>query len=79
MTDIIAIITSGLLYGSIYGLVAIGMTLVILGLMTVYQLTVVQTGTGIPDFVLWLSSETTLEFLPNNLLVFVPRAVQAQP
>ena len=42
--------------------------------MTVYQLTVVQSGTGIPDFVLWLSSETTLEFLPNNLLVFVPLA-----
>ena len=55
-------------------IMTLGMTLVILGLMTVYQLTVVQTGTGIPDFVLWLSSETTLEFLPNNLLVFVPLA-----
>ena len=28
MTDIIAIIASGLVYGSIYGLVAIGMTLI---------------------------------------------------
>ena len=55
-------------------IMTLGMTLVILGLMTVYQLTVVQSGTGIPDFVLWLSSETTLEFLPNNLLVFVPLA-----
>jgi ribose transport system permease protein len=56
-------------------IMTLGMTLVILGLLTVYQLMVVQTGTEIPDFVLWLSSETTFEILPNNLLVFVPLAV----
>lgn len=56
-------------------IMTLGMTLVILGLLTVYQLAVVQTGTEIPDFVLWLSAETTLEILPHNLLVFVPLAV----
>ena len=55
-------------------IMTLGMTLVILGLLTVYQLMVVQTGTEIPDFILWLSSETTFEILPNNLIVFVPLA-----
>jgi ribose transport system permease protein len=56
-------------------IMTLGMTLVILGLLTVYQLAVVQTGTEIPDFILWLSAETTFEILPHNLLVFVPLAV----
>ena len=29
----------------------------------------------IPDPIIWLGSETTVEFLPNSLLVFVPLAI----
>jgi ribose transport system permease protein len=58
----------------------LGMSLVILGVMTVYQLAVVQTGTKVPDVLQWLGSETTkllpgdLIVLPNSLLVFIPLA-----
>ncbi len=53
-------------------IMTLGIGLVILGLMNVYQLMVVQAGTEIPAFVEWLGSGTTLSFLPNNLIVFVP-------
>lgn len=56
-------------------IMTLGIGLVILGLMNVYQLEVVQAGTTIPPFVEWLGSGTTLSFLPNNVLVFVPLAV----
>lgn len=56
-------------------IMTLGIGLVILGLMNVYQLMVVQAGTEIPDIIDWLGSGTTLPFLPNNLLVFVPLAV----
>ncbi len=55
-------------------IMTLGMSLVILGLMNVYQLAVVQAGTEIPEPILWLGSGTTFGFLPNNLLVFVPLA-----
>jgi ribose transport system permease protein len=42
--------------------------------MSVYQLAMVQSGVVVPDFIVWLGSETTLDFLSNNLLVFVPVA-----
>ena len=56
-------------------IMTLGLSLVILGVMTVYQLAVVQSGTLVPDFLQWLGSETTLLSLPNSLLVFVPLAI----
>jgi ribose transport system permease protein len=56
-------------------IMTLGIGLVILGLMNVYQLVVVQAGTEIPEIIEWLGSGTTLPFLPNNLLVFVPLAL----
>jgi ribose transport system permease protein len=53
-------------------IMTLGMSLVVLGLMAVYQLAMVQSGVVIPDVLQWLGSETTLGFLPNNLLLFVP-------
>ncbi len=55
-------------------IMTLGMGLVILGLTSVYQLAMVQTPVDVPDVIEWLGSETTLTFLPNNLLVFVPVA-----
>jgi ribose transport system permease protein len=54
-------------------IMTLGMGLVILGLTSVYQLAMVQ-APDVPDFIEWLGSETTLSFLPNNLLVYVPVA-----
>ncbi len=56
-------------------IMTLGMSLVVLGLMSVYQLLMVQSGVLIPDAIKWLGSEISLGFLPNNLLVFVPLAV----
>ena len=56
-------------------IMTLGLGLVILGLMNVYQLMVVTAGTTIPDVILWLGSGTTLGFLPNNLVVFIPVAL----
>lgn len=56
-------------------IMTLGLGLVILGLMNVYQLMVVTAGTTIPPIILWLGSGTTLPFLPNNLLLFVPLAL----
>ena len=56
-------------------IMTLGLSLVILGVMTVYQLAVVQSGTLVPDFLQWLGSETTLKALPNSLLLFVPLAI----
>jgi ribose transport system permease protein len=52
----------------------LGMGLVLLGLTSVYQLAMVQSPVDVPDFIEWLGSETTLTFLPNNLLVYLPVA-----
>lgn len=55
-------------------IMTLGIGLVILGLMNVYQLMVVQAGTNIPPIVDWLGSGTTLPWLPNNLFLFIPLA-----
>ena len=55
-------------------IMTLGMGLVILGLTSVYQLAMVQNPVDVPDAIEWLGSETTLGFLPNNLLVFIPIA-----
>lgn len=56
-------------------IMTLGLGLVILGLMNVYQIVVITNGTQVPDAIIWLGSGTTLPFLPNNLLVFVPLAL----
>lgn len=56
-------------------IMTLGLSLVILGVMTVYQLAVVRSGTRVPDFLQWLGSETTAQALPNSLLIFGPLAI----
>ncbi len=53
-------------------IMTLGMGLVVLGLVAVYQLAMVLSGVVIPDPILWLGAGTTLGFLPNNLVLFVP-------
>jgi ribose transport system permease protein len=56
-------------------IMTLGMSLVVLGLMSVYQLLMVQSGTLIPPQILWLGSGISFGFVPNNLVVFVPVAL----
>jgi ribose transport system permease protein len=55
-------------------IMTLGMSLVVLGLMSVYQLLMVRSGTLIPDPILWLGSGISLGFVPNSLVVFLPVA-----
>jgi ribose transport system permease protein len=55
-------------------IMTLGMSLVILGLMSVYQLAMVQQGVHIPEIIRSLGSGITLGFIPNSLVVFVPLA-----
>jgi ribose transport system permease protein len=55
-------------------IMTLGMSLVVLGLANVWQLQMVQTGTGVPDEFRWLGSGTFLGIIPHSLLVFVPLA-----
>jgi ribose transport system permease protein len=55
-------------------IMTLGMSLVILGLMSVYQLLMVRSGTLIPEQILWLGSGISFGFVPNSLVVFVPLA-----
>jgi ribose transport system permease protein len=55
-------------------IMTLGMSLVVLGLMSVYQLLMVRSGTLIPDPILWLGSGISFGFVPNSLVVFVPVA-----
>jgi ribose transport system permease protein len=56
-------------------IMTLGMSLVVLGLMSVYQLLMVQSGVLIPDAIQWLGSGISLGFVPNNIVVFVPVAI----
>ena len=56
-------------------IMTLGMSLVVLGLMSVYQLLMVRSGTLIPDPIQWLGSGISFGFVPNNLVVFVPVAL----
>lgn len=56
-------------------IMTLGMSLVVLGLMSVYQLAMVQAGTRIPAEIQWLGSGISFGFVPNSLVVFVPIAV----
>jgi ribose transport system permease protein len=55
-------------------IMTLGMSLVVLGLMSVYQLLMVRSGTLIPDPILWLGSGISFGFVPNSLVVFIPVA-----
>jgi ribose transport system permease protein len=56
-------------------IMTLGMSLVVLGLMSVYQLLMVRSGTLIPEAILWLGSGISFGFVPNSLVVFVPIAL----
>jgi ribose transport system permease protein len=55
-------------------IMTLGMSLVVLGLANVWQLVMVQTGSGVHEVIRWLGSGTQFEIVPNALLVFVPVA-----
>ena len=55
-------------------IMTLGMSLVVLGLMNVYQLAMVQAGVRIPQVVQDVGSGMT-SGIPNNLVVFVPLAL----
>ena len=56
-------------------IMSLGMGLVVLGLANVWQLVMVQTGSGVPAVLRTLGSGTTLTILPNSLLIFIPLAL----
>ncbi len=53
-------------------IMTLGMSFVVLGLSNVWQLQMVQTGSGVPDSLRWIGSSTLAQVVPYNLLVFVP-------
>ncbi|HEX5395685.1 MAG TPA: ABC transporter permease [Candidatus Limnocylindria bacterium] len=55
-------------------IMTLGMGLVVLGFANVWQLVMVQTGSGVPPFLRWIGSETFFG-IPLSLLVFVPLAL----
>jgi len=55
-------------------IMTLGMSLVVLGFANVWQLQMVQTGTGVPGEFRWLGSGMVLGILPNSLLIFIPLA-----
>lgn len=56
-------------------IMTLGMSLVVLGLVAVYQLAMVLAGVVIPGPLLWLGSETTAGFIPNSIVLFIPLAI----
>src|SRR4029079_165954 len=55
-------------------IMTLGMSLVVLGLANVWQLVMVQTGSGVPAPLRTLGSGMQLTILPNSLAGFVPAA-----
>ncbi len=55
-------------------IMTLGMGLVVLGLLTVYQRIIISSGTRVPDEILWLGARTSFGSIPNSLLVFIPLA-----
>jgi ribose transport system permease protein len=55
-------------------IMTLGVSLVVLGLMNVYQLAMVQAGVRLPQVIVDLGSGVSLGFIPNSLLIFVPLA-----
>jgi ribose transport system permease protein len=55
-------------------IMTLGMTLVVFGLANVWQLLMVQTGSGVPQEFVWLGAGRTFGVVPNSLLLFAPLA-----
>jgi ribose transport system permease protein len=55
-------------------IMTLGMSLIVLGLMTVYQLRMVASGSLIPEPIAVLGGGTSFGFFTNSLLLFVPLA-----
>jgi ribose transport system permease protein len=55
-------------------IMTLGISLVVLGLLNVYQLAMVRAGVVLPVVIDSIGSGTTAELLPHNLIVFVPIA-----
>ncbi len=55
-------------------IMTLGMSLVVLGLLTVYQRIVIGSGTRVPDELLWLGARTSFGWIPNSLIIFIPLA-----
>ena len=53
-------------------IMTLGMSFIVLGLVAVYQLAMVLSGVVIPAPILWLGGGTTIDFLPNSLVLFIP-------
>jgi ribose transport system permease protein len=56
-------------------IMTLGMSFVVLGLANVWQIQVVQTGSGVPDSLRWIGVGFLGDILPYSLLVFVPLAL----
>jgi len=56
-------------------IMTLGMSLVVLGLANVWQIQMVQTGTGVPQELRTLGSDRFFDVVPVSLLVFIPVAV----
>ena len=56
-------------------IMTLGMGLIVYGFANVWQLQMLQTGAGVPDWLRVLGTGMVGNVLPNNLLVFVPVAV----
>jgi ribose transport system permease protein len=76
---LVACVLAGLINGIGIGvfrvhplIMTLGMSLIVLGLLTVYQVTQVKSGVVVPEIVGTVGAGTTLGILPNSLLVFVP-------
>jgi ribose transport system permease protein len=55
-------------------IMTLGMTLILLGVMTIYQLTQITAGARVPDAVAWIGGGNSFGSVPNDLLLFVPLA-----
>jgi ribose transport system permease protein len=55
-------------------IMTLAMGLVVLGVMTVYQLRMLTSGQVIPEGIVWIGGGTSFGFFPNSLLLFVPLA-----
>ncbi|HEY6635314.1 MAG TPA: ABC transporter permease [Acidimicrobiia bacterium] len=56
-------------------IMTLGMSLVVLGFANVWQLQMVQTGSGVPEGFRWLGGGMFASVFPRSLLLFVPLAI----
>lgn len=56
-------------------IMTLGMSLVVLGIMTVYQLKMVTSGSTIPEGIAWIGGGTSFGFFANSLVIFIPVAL----